>query len=118
METFDGIPLENFDRFALQIHLNQLATNRSKDRVLQIKAYVRDIFAEAVEKDFLTKDPARKVSVPSQLRDTDKTSLSWGATAGCTLAPRAQGSCLAGTRHDECLSRWTVCSAVEVLQLR
>jgi len=77
VETFDGIPLENFDRFALQLHLNRLAKTRSKDRVLQIKAYVRDIFAEAVEQDFLTKDPARKVTVPSQLRDTDRTTLTW-----------------------------------------
>jgi integrase len=77
VETFDGIPLENFDRFALQLHLNQLAKTRSKDRVLQIKSYVRDIFAEAVEQDFLTKDPARKVTVPSQLRDTDRTTLTW-----------------------------------------
>ena len=77
VDTFDGIPLENFDRFALQLHLNQLAKTRSKDRGLQIKAYVRDIFAEAVEQDFLTKDPARKVTVPSQLRDTDKTTLTW-----------------------------------------
>ena len=45
--------------------------------MLQIKAYVRDIFAEAVEQDFLTKDPARKVTVPSQLRDTDRTTLTW-----------------------------------------
>ena len=77
VETFDGIPLENFERFALQLHLNQLAKTRSKDRVLQIKSYVRDIFAEAVEQDFLTKDPARKVTVPSQLRDTDRTTLTW-----------------------------------------
>ena len=77
VETFDGIPLEDFDRFALQLHLNQLAKTRSKDRVLQIKSYVRDIFAEAVEQDFLTKDPARKVTVPSQLRGTDQTTLTW-----------------------------------------
>ena len=77
VETFDGIPLENFERFTLQLHLNQLAKTRSKDRVLQIKSYVRDIFTEAVEQDFLTKDPARKVTVPSQLRDTDRTTLTW-----------------------------------------
>src|ERR1017187_6095167 len=41
------------------------------------------------------------------------------AAARCTLAPRAAGSCFAGTRHDKCLaSQRTVCSAVEVLQLR
>jgi integrase len=76
-EAFESVPLENFDRFTLQVHLNKLATTRSKDRVLQIRAYLRDIFAEAVEQDFLTKDPARKVSVPTQLRDTDRTTLTW-----------------------------------------
>ena len=77
IDSFDHIPLENFDRFTLQVYLNKLAKTRSKDRVLQMRAYVRDIFAEAVEQDFLVKDPARKVSVPSQLRDTDKTTLTW-----------------------------------------
>lgn len=46
-------------------------------RVLQIRAYVRDIFAEAVDQDFLPKDPARKVEVPKQLADTDTTVLNW-----------------------------------------
>jgi len=50
------MPLESFDRFILQVHLNKLAKIRSKDRVLQMRAYVRDIFAEAVEQDFLVKD--------------------------------------------------------------
>jgi integrase len=45
--------------------------------VLQIRAYLRDIFAEAVDQDFLVKDPARKVTVPTQLRDTDRTTLTW-----------------------------------------
>jgi integrase len=75
--SFDQMPLESFDRFTLQVHLNKLAKTRSQDRVLQMRAYVRDIFAEAVEQDFLVKDPARKVTVPSQLRDTDKTTLTW-----------------------------------------
>jgi integrase len=45
--------------------------------VLQIRAYLRDILAEAVDEDFLVKDPARKVTVPTQLRDTDRTTLTW-----------------------------------------
>ncbi len=67
----------SFDEFSLQLHLNKLATTRSKDRVLQMRAYLRDIFAEAVDQDFLSKDPARKVKVPTQLRDTDTTTLTW-----------------------------------------
>lgn len=76
-DAFDAIPLDTFDRFTLQVHLNKLASLHSRDRVLQIRAYLRDIFAEAVEQDFLTKDPARKVTVPAQLRDTDRTTLTW-----------------------------------------
>ncbi len=77
MDKFDSVPLEFFDKFMLQIHLNGLAKIRSRDRVLQIRAYLRDIFAEAVDQDFLPKDPARKVDVPAQLADTDTTVLSW-----------------------------------------
>ena len=42
-----------------------------------MRAYLRDIFAEAVDQDFLMKDPARKVEVPTQLRETGTTTLTW-----------------------------------------
>ncbi len=77
IEPFDSVPLENFDKFTLQLHLNKLAKSRSKDRVLQMRAYLRDIFVEAVDQEFLLKDPARKLKVPAELRETDKTSLNW-----------------------------------------
>lgn len=77
IDPFDDVPLENFDKFTLQMHVNKLAKARCKDTVLQIRAYMRDIFAEAVDQGFLAKDPARKVKVPTQLRPTDKTTLSW-----------------------------------------
>ena len=77
MDDLGEIPLENFDKFSLQVHMNKLAQTRSKDRVLQMRAYLRDIFAEAVDQDFLAKDPARKVKVPAKLRDTDTTTLTW-----------------------------------------
>jgi integrase len=38
--------------------------------------------AEAVDQDFLVKDPARKVTVPTQLRDTDRTTLTWPQLRG------------------------------------
>jgi len=77
IDPLGEIPLVNFDKFSLQLHLNKLAITRSKDRVLQMRAYVRDIFSEAVDQDFLAKDPARKVKVPTQLRETDTTTLTW-----------------------------------------
>ncbi|SEG63270.1 Site-specific recombinase XerC [Bryocella elongata] len=77
VEPLGEIPLVNFDKFSLQLHLNKLAVTGSKDRVLQMRAYLRDIFAEAVDQDFLVKDPARKIKVPAQLRATDTTTLTW-----------------------------------------
>jgi integrase len=76
-DPFDAIPLENFDKFTLQLHLNNLAKTRSRDTVLQITSYLRDIFAEAVDQEFLFKDPARKLAVPGQLRESDRTTLTW-----------------------------------------
>jgi integrase len=77
IDTFDSIPLERLDRFVLQMHLNSLAKTRSKDRVLQMRAYLRAIFAEAVDMDFIAKDVARALTVPAQLRETDRTTLTW-----------------------------------------
>jgi integrase len=77
IDEFDDVPLENFDKFTLQIHINKLAKTRSKDTVLQMRAYLRDIFAEAVDQGYLVRDPARKVKAPTQLRPTDKTTLTW-----------------------------------------
>jgi len=71
IDPFDQVPLGNFEKFTLQVRLNNLAKARSKDRVLQIRAYLRDVFAEAVDQDFLVKDPARKVTVPSPMRDEE-----------------------------------------------
>jgi integrase len=77
VDEFGDVRLENFDKFTLQTHLNKLAKTRSRDRVLQIRAYIKAIFAEAVDQDFLPKDPARTLKTPANLRETDKTVLSW-----------------------------------------
>jgi integrase len=75
--TFADARLENIDKFSLQTHLNRLAQTRSRDRVLQVRAYLQAIFAEAVDQDFIGKDPARTIKVPAHLKETDKTVLSW-----------------------------------------
>jgi integrase len=77
LAEFKNVRLENFDKFTLQTHLNKLAKTRSKDRVLQVRAYMKAIFAEAVDQDFLPKDPARTVKTPANLRESDKTVLTW-----------------------------------------
>jgi hypothetical protein len=77
VEKLENVPLDVMDRFMLQMHINHLATLRSKDRVLQARSYLKSIFSEAVEQDFLPKDPSRKVTAPHNLRAKDKTVLTW-----------------------------------------
>jgi integrase len=77
LDDLGEIPLNNFNRFTLQMQVNKLAKTCSKDTVLQMRAYLRDMFAEAVDQDFLFKDPAARIKVPAHLRDTDKTTLTW-----------------------------------------
>ena len=77
VEKFESVPLDSFDKFMLQTHINRLAAILSKDRVLQARSYLKSIFSEAVEQDFLLKDPSRKVTIPKDLRKKDKTVLTW-----------------------------------------
>jgi integrase len=51
---------------------------------------MRAIFAEAVDQDYLSKDPARMVKPPSNLREVDKTTLTWDQlrAALAKLGPR------------------------------
>jgi integrase len=77
VEKFESVPLDAFDKFMLQTHINNLASLRSKDRVLQARSYLKSIFSEAVEQDFLQKDPSRKLGIPKELRRKDKTVLTW-----------------------------------------
>ncbi len=77
VDDLGSIPLNNFDKFTLQTQINKLALTQPKDTVLQMRAYVRDMFSEAVDQDFLTKAPSIKVKVPARLRATDTTTLTW-----------------------------------------
>jgi integrase len=77
VDVFGEARLENIDKFSLQTHLNRLAQTLSRDRVLHARAVLKAIFAEAVDQDFIGKDPARTLKVPAHLKETDKTVLSW-----------------------------------------
>jgi integrase len=74
---FGEYPLDRFDRFMLQTHVNDLAEQYSQDRVKQARSYLKSIFDEAIEQEFLIKDPSRKLKIPKNLRPKDNQVLSW-----------------------------------------
>jgi integrase len=61
----------------LQKHLNDLAKRMSEGRVKHARFYLKAIFEEAIDQDFVEKNPARKLALPKHLRAVDKTTLSW-----------------------------------------
>jgi integrase len=77
VNRFGAYPLDSFDKFSLQTHLNSLAERYSQDPVKQARSYLKSIFDEAIEQEYLTKDPSRKLRIPKNLRPKDKQVLSW-----------------------------------------
>src|ERR1700730_2939558 len=67
VEKFESVSLDAVEPFALQKHLKHLATCLSEDRVKHARSYMKSIFAEAVEQDFLARDPTRRVKIPRNL---------------------------------------------------
>lgn len=62
--SFGEKKLAELNRFDLQTHTNKLAENFSHSVVSKFRVYVKAILDEAIEQDFLVKNPARKLSMP------------------------------------------------------
>ena len=77
LTTFGDLPLTDIDKVMLQRHLNDLAKKLSEGRLKHARFYMKAIFEEANEQEFVEKTPARKLILPKQLRTVDKTVLSW-----------------------------------------
>jgi hypothetical protein len=72
LAKFEEYSLDSIDRFMVQTHLNNLAEQMSQDRVKQARPYLKSIFDEVIEQEFLTKDPSRKLRIPKNLQPKDK----------------------------------------------
>jgi integrase len=74
---FDSRRLDSIEKFELQTHLNDLAKVYCQDRVKQDRSYLKSIFDETIEQEYLVKDPTRKLKIPKNLRAKDKRILTW-----------------------------------------
>jgi integrase len=72
---FKDVPLRDLTRFDIQKHLNTLAEKFSRSVVVNFRTYVKAILDEALEQDFLGKNPARKLEIP-RTREVSKRALS------------------------------------------
>ena len=75
---FGEYPLDALDKFVLQTHLTTLASHYCQDRVKQARSYMKSIFDEAIEQEYLAKDPTRKLKTPKNLRAEGQASSELG----------------------------------------
>jgi integrase len=73
---FGDKPLREIDRVELQDWLNHLAREYSRSLVFHCYTFLKSMCSEAVEQDFLAKDPGRKLKRP-KTRKPDETVLEW-----------------------------------------
>jgi integrase len=76
LKELGELPLAEIDKVLLQMRLNSLAKRLSQGRVQHARFYLKAIFEEAVEQEFIHKNPARKLTLPNQRPEPDKTTLS------------------------------------------
>ena len=76
LDEFGDKPLRELDRVELQDWLNRLARDYSRSLTFHCYTFLKSICGEAVEQDFLLKDPARKLKRP-KTRKPDETVLGW-----------------------------------------
>jgi integrase len=72
--AFGKAPLERLDKIALQSWLNDLAQTHSDSVVKHCRIYLKSILEEAVEQDYLRKNPAKKLVLP-ETREVEKATL-------------------------------------------
>ncbi|MBB5328010.1 tyrosine-type recombinase/integrase [Tunturiibacter gelidoferens] len=77
ISKFGSRTIESIDKFELQTHVNHLAKTYCQDRVKQARSYLKSIFDEAIEQEFMVKDPTRTLKIPRNLRPKDKQILTW-----------------------------------------
>jgi integrase len=71
VEPLETIPLVEVEKFQLQMITNRLAQRYSKSVVTKFLIWSRAILEEAVDQDFIVKNPARKL-VPPETRPENK----------------------------------------------
>ncbi|MEQ1949371.1 MAG: site-specific integrase [Bryobacteraceae bacterium] len=73
VKPFETTPLDKLNRFELQTHLNMLASRFSRSVVVSFRTYVKAILDEALEQDFIHKNPARKLITPITRKSSRRT---------------------------------------------
>ncbi len=75
MKRFGDTQLGALNKFVLQVYLNELAPNFSQSVLNKVRVYFQSILNEALEFDFIEKNPARRLIVPVSPKERNERHL-------------------------------------------
>jgi integrase len=70
-----GLSLNAIDKVTVQVILNAYAKRLSKNTISHIRRTMVEVFEEAVEQEFITRNPATKTHIPEEAAEADETIL-------------------------------------------
>ena len=72
LPKFGKLPIAGIDKVMVQSQLNSLAPKYSKSTIKHVRTKMVEVFEEAVEQEFITRNPATKTKIPSTAREPDQ----------------------------------------------
>jgi hypothetical protein len=67
LPEIDNLSLNAIDKVMVQVILNAYAKRLSKNTISHIRRKMVEVFEEAVEQEFITRNPAKKTHIPGML---------------------------------------------------
>jgi len=76
LPRFGSLPLEQIDKVMIQSRLNAMAKNYSRSTLRHVRGKLVEVLEEAVDQEFLDKNPASKTKIPEEARKPSRPVLS------------------------------------------
>ncbi len=68
LPQFGKLPIDSIDKVMVQARLNTLAKTYSKSTLRHVRAKILEVLEEAVDQEFIPKNPATKTKIPDEAR--------------------------------------------------
>ncbi len=75
LKRFGDVPLKDLNKFVFQTYLNELAPSYSHSVLSKVRVYLQSILNEALELDYIEKNPARRLIVPPSSKEKSERHL-------------------------------------------
>lgn len=75
LPRFGELPIDSIDKVIVQTHLNTLAKSYAESTVKHVRAKISEVLVEALDQDFVSKNPVPKTVIPKEARAPSRPTL-------------------------------------------